>query len=356
MNPMEMFVHTSLPMRVVFGAGRRSDLPDELDRLGVARVMVISTPNQTNLCDAVVAAIGDRAHSSYPHAVMHVPVEVAAEAVAHVRANGIDGVVVIGGGSSVGLGKAIALETRIPLVALPTTYAGSEMTPIWGLTRGNDKTTGRDPKVLPRTVIYDSELTVTLPAKLSAGSAMNGLAHAAEAIYAPDTSPIIGLMAGEAVRAITSAIRLVVAEPSNIAARSEVLYGAWLSGACLGATTMSLHHKLCHVIGGTFNLPHASVHATVLPHVLAYNLPASPRAREILSAAVGSEDPAEAIYQLGRALGVAAPLRELGMPADGIQTVVDKATRNQYANPRPVTPDAVRRLVEHAFHGEAPSG
>jgi maleylacetate reductase len=354
MNPMESFVHTSLPMRVVFGAGRRSELPDELDSLGLARAMVISTPGHASLCDAVVASIGDRAHSSYPFAVMHVPAEIAAKAVDYVRTNGIDGVVVIGGGSSVGLGKAIALETSIPLVALPTTYAGSEMTPVWGLTRGNDKATGRDPRVLPRTVIYDPELTVTLPAKLSAGSAMNALAHAAEALYAPDTSPIISLMAGEAVRALTTAIRVVVAEPSNIAARSAVLYGAWLSGACLGATTMSLHHKLCHVIGGTFNLPHASVHATLLPHVLAYNLPGSPRAREILSAAVGAEDPVEAIHQLGRTLGVAAPLRELGMPADGIQTVVDKATRNQYANPRPVTPDAVRRLVEHAFSGEAP--
>ncbi|MGW5150634.1 maleylacetate reductase [Rhodococcus koreensis] len=348
------FTHTGLPMRVLFGSGRIDSLADELDRLGLHRVMIICTPPQAEAGQQVADLAGPRAHSVYPHATMHVPVDVADAAVAYVKEHDIDGFVSVGGGSSVGLGKAVTLETGLPSIALPTTYAGSEMTPIWGLTSDGIKRTGRDPRVLPDTVIYDPDLTTTLPPHLSATSGMNAMAHAAEALYAPDTSPIITLMATEAVRSLAAALPAIVADPHDQDARAAALYGAWLSGACLGVTTMSLHHKLCHILGGTFDLPHADVHTIVLPHVLAFNLAEAPAAAAALSSALGSDDPAGALHALNQQLGVARSLQDLGMPVDGIETVVDQVSGNPYANPREVTADAIRRIVGNAFAGVEP--
>jgi maleylacetate reductase len=341
-------------MRVVFGSGRIRELPSELDRLYLSRVVVICTPRQVATGDTVAALGGQRTHSVYPHAAMHVPMSLATAATEYAITNNIDGVVVVGGGSSVGLGKALALNTGLPVLAIPTTYAGSEMTPIWGITDHGDKTTGRDVRVLPRTVVYDPDLTLTLPASLSISSGLNALAHAAEALYAPDRSPITDMMAGEAASALTAAIPAVASNPRDIAARTELLYGAWLAGACLGATSMSLHHKLCHIIGGTFDLPHAEVHAVVLPHVLAYNLVCSPRAMDVLSRAVAAPDPAHAIYTLNHRIGSATSLQALGMDSGDIDLVVSKATANPYANPRPVSAEAIRVIVSSAFAGSTP--
>ncbi|WP_111510119.1 maleylacetate reductase [Mycobacterium kyogaense] len=349
------FTHTGLPMRVLFGAGRRHELPTEVERLKLSRVMIVCTPPQRDAGLTIAAALGELAHSVYPFAVMHVPREVADAAVEYAETNAVDGVIAVGGGSAVGLAKAIALRTSLPSIAVPTTYAGSEMTPIWGLTEGNEKTTGRDWRVLPRTVIYDPELTVTLPPTLSATSGVNAMAHAAEALYAPDASPIITMMAVESVRALNRALPAIVADPVSVVARAEALYGAWLAGSCLGATTMSLHHKLCHILGGTFDLAHAEVHTTVLPYVLAYNLDAAPVARALLAEALGGEDPATELYGLEQQVGVAASLRDLGMPESGIDTVVEMATANPYANPRAVTADGVRALVSAAFFGRHPA-
>lgn len=354
MTAPESFVHTTHPARVVFGSGRRRELPEELDRLQLTRVVVICTPRQSPIGKAVAALCGDRAHSVYPRAAMHVPRSVATAACEYVATNGIDGAIVVGGGSSVGLGKAIALETGLPVVAIPTTYAGSEMTPIWGITDARAKTTGRDHKVLPRTVIYDPDLTLTLPASLSVSSGLNAIAHAAEALYAPDGSPIIDMMAGEAVKALTQGLPTIAASPTDLRSRINLLYGAWLAGICLGATTMSLHHKICHVIGGTLDLPHSEVHAAVLPHVLAYNLVGAPHARALLQRAVGVRDPAASIYALNRRGGSTTSLQGLGMRTDDIESVVSAATVDPYSNPRPVTTEAIRSIVSNAFVGSPP--
>ncbi len=354
MSRSEAFVHTAHPARVVFGSGRLRELPEELDRLDLTRAVVICTPHQLPTGNAVAALCGNRAHSVYPHAAMHVPSSVSTAACEYVAKNEIDGAVVVGGGSSVGLGKALALETGLPVVAIPTTYAGSEMTPIWGITDGGSKTTGRDIKVLPRTVIYDPDLTLTLPVSLSVSSGLNAVAHAAEALYAPDGSPIIEMMAGEAVRALTEALPKVAANPADFPARSGLLYGSWLAGVCLGATSMSLHHKLCHTIGGAFDLPHSDVHAIVLPHVLAFNLVCAPRARDILAQAVGADDPAAALYSLNRRIGSLTSLQALGMRSEGIESVVSTAIAHPYSNPRPVTAEAIRSIVSNAFAGNPP--
>jgi maleylacetate reductase len=349
------FTYSALPMRVVFGPGSLASLPDEVAALGLTRVLVLCSPEQEVTGKQVADALGDRAAGVLPEARMHVPVEVARRARELAAELGADGCVAVGGGSAVGLGKAIALEHDLPVIAVPTTYAGSEMTPVWGLTEGGQKRTGRDLRVLPRSVVYDPELTLTLPAGLSATSGMNAIAHAVEGLYAPDATPIVSLMAEEGTRALAAALPRVVADGGDLDARGEAQYGAWLCGAVLAATTMSLHHKLCHTLGGTLDLPHAQTHTVVLPHALAYNQPAAPGAVAALSRALGGvPDPAQELWELAGRLGAPRSLAELGMQEDDIPRIADLAVANPYANPRPVTRDGVEALLRAAWAGEPP--
>ncbi|WP_331772969.1 maleylacetate reductase (plasmid) [Embleya sp. NBC_00888] len=349
------FVHESRPGRVVFGVGARTRLPEEIDHLGLNNLMVVCTPEQVDLAAELTSPLGDKVAELYPHATMHVPVAVASKGIARSREIDADGCIAIGGGSAIGLAKAIAKDTGLPIIALPTTYAGSEMTTIWGLTDAGRKTTGRDPRVLPVTVVYDPQLTVTLPPALSVTSGMNALAHSAEALYAPDCSPITALMAAESARAIAGALPRLVADPRDIDARSDALYGAWLAGSALGSTTMSLHHKLCHILGGTFDLPHAETHTAVLPHVLAVNLPAASTARTALEAALGTTEPSVHLFHLAQDLGAEMSLKALGMPEDGLQTVIDQTIAAPYANPTPVAEADLRHLLGNALLGAAPT-
>ena len=285
---------------------------------------------------------------------MHVPVETAAAARNVAARLNADCAVAIGGGSTIGLAKAIALETGLPILAIPTTYAGSEMTPIYGLTEAGIKKTGRDARVLPRTVIYDPNLTVTMPAKLSGTSGMNALAHCLEGLYAENANPVMTLFATEGIRALARSLPVVVREPKNIDARSDAQYGAWLSGAVLGNVGMALHHKLCHTLGGTFNLPHAEVHTVVLPYAAAYNRDAAPESMRIAAGALHANDAAQGIYDLSVRLDAPVALKDIGMPEDGLDRAAELATRNPYYNPRPVEKDAIRQLLEDAFHGIRP--
>lgn len=346
------FFYEALPMRVSFGAGYRSKLADEVNKLGLKRVLVLATEFQKDLAQEISDSLGELSVGVYAKAEMHVPIETARDAQRFATEAGADGCIAVGGGSTTGLGKAIALEYGTPIIALPTTYAGSEMTPVWGLTADGVKKTGKDPKVLPTSVIYDPELTLSLPAGMSVTSGFNAIAHAVEALYAPDGSPIISLMAEEGVRALVTALPNIVKDPQNIEHRSDALYGAWLCGATLGATTMSLHHKLCHTLGGTFNLPHAETHTVVLPYALAYNAPAVAGAVEALRRATGATDPAAYLRELGLELGAPASLRELGLTEENVETAVDLATRNPYANPREITGDNIRRLLTAALNGD----
>lgn len=348
---MNDFTYQALPMRVRFAAGSLSTLPDELTTLGLERVLLLSTPDQQDTAVKVAEILGDACVGIFAEAQMHVPVETARKAQEKAQSLKADGCVAIGGGSTTGLGKAIALEYGMPVIAVPTTYAGSEMTPVWGMTENGEKTTGRDPKVLPASVVYDPDMTLTLPIGMSVSSGFNAIAHAAEALYALDASPIISLMAEEGTRALLSALPRIVDSPQDLDARSDALYGAWLCGATLGATTMSLHHKLCHTLGGTLNLPHADTHTVVLPYVLAYNLAAAPQALAALQRATGDEDPAAFIRRTSLELGSATSLTDLGMTADDVETVVAMAAKNAYSNPRPVTEEAIRAIVTAALTG-----
>jgi maleylacetate reductase len=351
---MRAFVFNAQPSRVVFGAGALERLGEEIERLGAKRALVLSTPEQRASAEDIAARLGAHAAGVYDKAVMHVPIESAEAARAEAVRIGADCCVAVGGGSTVGLGKAIALTSELPIVAIPTTFAGSEMTPIYGITAQGQKKTGRDPRVLPKTVIYDPRLLLTLPARIAGPSGMNAIAHCVEALYAQDANPITSLMAEEGIRALAASLPTVVRDPENLEARGEALYGAWLAGACLGQVGMALHHKLCHTLGGSFNLPHAETHTVILPHAAAYNFEAAPEAMTRVARALGSIDPAGALYDLARAIGAPLALQDIGMARDGLERAARLATENPYYNPRPVSYEAILALLTAAYHGERP--
>ncbi|MGW1675547.1 maleylacetate reductase [Streptomyces sp. NPDC002324] len=349
------FEYEARPMRIVMRPGAAvTAVAGEAERLGLRRLLVVCGPRGAGTARAVAGSLGDGCAGLFAQARQHVPVEVADLAVRAARDAGADGCVAVGGGSAIGLGKAIALRTELPLIAVPSTYSGSEMTPVWGLTEHGAKRTGRAPSVLPRSVVYDAELTLSLPVPLSVTSGINAVAHAAEALYAPDASPLVSLTAQEGARAMTSALREVAADPANLAARGRALYGAWLCGTALGATTMGLHHKLCHVLGGTFGLPHAETHTVVLPHVLAYNAPAAPDALAALGRALDTADAAEALWNLTGDLGAPRSLSELGLKQADLQRAATEVTGQAYPNPRQVTTADALAILEAAHEGIRP--
>jgi len=351
------FVYQSLPGKVIFANGAITQARTEATALGLQRVLVLSTPSKLALAERVAALLGDCCVGIHAGAVMHVPSETVDAALAVVRAHAADGCLAIGGGSTIGLAKAIALHTGLPILAVPTTYSGSEMTPVWGLTRDRIKTTGRDLKVLPKTVIYDPELTYELPAAVSGPSGLNAIAHCVEGLYAQNCNPITSLMAEAAIRALAASLPIVVTAPRDAAARYQTLYGAWLSGCVLGAVGMALHHKLCHTLGGSFNLPHAETHAVMLPHVVAFNRLHADEAMQALARGLQVEvsDAAGALHDLARLSACPLSLQELGLQAGDLDQVADLATRNPYYNPRPVERTGVRTLLQAAFDGTRPA-
>ena len=354
---MRSFVHTPLPGKVVFGAGSLQQLGVEISAMGCNRALVLCTPEQRALAQRVIDLLGDKAVGIFDRAAMHVPMEIAQQARAVAHELGADCAIAVGGGSTTGLGKAIALDSGLPILAIPTTYAGSEMTPIYGITQAGLKKTGRDARVLPRCVIYDPELSYSLPLDLSVTSGINAIAHAAEGLYAVDGNPIIDLMAEEGIAALGRAIPLLQLQTDDPAARHDALYGAWLCGSVLGHVGMGLHHKLCHTLGGSFNLPHAQTHTVVLPHALAYNAGAAPQAMQRIQSALGAQantSAAQAVYDLAYDNGAPTSLRELGLQEHDLAQALDIAMQNQYPNPRPLMREPLRTLLQDAYQGRRP--
>jgi maleylacetate reductase len=352
---MRSFTYNGQPGRVVFGPGALSQLGREIEAMGARRALVLSTPEQRASAEKVAGMLGARAAGIFDRAVMHVPIETAREARDVARQLDADCAVAVGGGSTTGLGKAIALDSGLPILAIPTTYAGSEMTPIYGITEGGMKKTGKDARVLPRTVIYDPELTLTLPVALSVTSGINAIAHAAEGLYAVDGNPVMDLMAEEGIRALGRALPAIRADAQDIEARGDALYGAWLCGIVLGNVGMALHHKLCHTLGGSFNLPHAETHTIVLPHALAYNAKAAPEAMRRTARALQAKSAPQAVFDLARDNGAPVALRDIGMQAADLDRACEIALQNQYPNPRPLERAALRQLLEDAWLGRRPS-
>ena len=351
---IERFTYNGLPARVVFGSGTLSELPAEVERLGSRRALILTTPTRTRWGADITAMLGARAAGVFSGAVMHTPVDVTEQAMRIVQDLGADCTIAMGGGSTVGLGKAIALRTGLPQIVVPTTYAGSEMTPIIGETRDGVKATQKSMAVLPETVIYDVDLTLTMPPLLSGISGINAIAHAVEALYAQDRNPIVSIMAEQSIAALGRALPAICKDSNNREARTDALYGTWLAGTCLGLVGMALHHKLCHTLGGTFELPHAETHTIVLPHATAYTAPAAPEAMAAIERALGVRNAADGLYALAKSVGAKTALRDLGMPESGIDKAADLAVKSPYWNPRPVEREAIRALIARAWAGEPP--
>ena len=349
--PFPAFTYDALPGRVVFGVGSVGQLGEEVDRLGGRRVLAIAGKRAI---DGLVARLGGRWAASFTDVQQHVPVEAAARAGAVAADAGADCLVAMGGGSATGLAKAVALEHQAPILAVPTTYAGSEVTPIYGLTGPDGKHTGRDLRALPRTVLYDPALTTGLPPEVTGPSGMNALAHAVEALYAPGANPATSLLAEEGARVLQDALPRAVADPASLPARSDALLGAWLGGASLAAAGVGIHHQLCHLLGGAYRLPHAELHAVVLPHAVRFVAPAARPQLARLADRLGVDDVPGAIWDLGRRLGTPASLAELGLAEAELDRAATRAVATVVQTPRRAGVSELRALLGAAWQGRRP--
>lgn len=350
---MSAFIYTANPARIVFGPGSLARVAGEIRQLGGSRALVLSTPFQREDAERLNHELGELGAGVFGEAAMHTPVAVTEQAMAAYAEVGADCVVALGGGSTIGLGKAIAYRNGAPQVVVATTYAGSEVTPILGQTEEGVKTTVKDASILPEVVIYDANLTLGLPVGMSVTSGLNAMAHAVEGLYAKDRNPITALMALEGIRGLKEALPVIVERPGDVEARSNALYGSWLCGTVLGTVGMALHHKLCHTLGGSFDLPHAETHAIMLPHTAAYNAHAAADvlapAAELFGGELGT-----GLHDFARSLGAPLALKELGLAEADLDRAADLAVKNPYWNPQPVERDAVRELLQRAWSGARP--
>ena len=348
------FVHDTLPQRVAFGSGEAAAiLSREIANLGATRVMLIAAKAEADLAETI--AVGIPMALRHHDVVMHVPVEVAERARAAAASSDVDVLVSVGGGSTTGLAKAIALTTGRPIIAVPTTYAGSEATPVWGLTEGAKKTTGIDQRVLPKVIVYDATLTMSLPVDMSVASGLNALAHCVDSLWAPSADPINAAFAAEGIRSLAAGLPRVVADPLDLGGRELALYAAYLSATAFASAGSGLHHKICHVLGGKYNLPHAQTHATVLPYVLAFNGPAAPDAERRIATAFGAADALDGLVALKQELNAPHALADYGFTEDSIAEAAEAILPSvPPSNPRPVTAADLRALLRAAWSGSDP--
>ena len=351
---MQTFIYNALPGRIVFGAGRSLEVASELERLGANRALVLCSEAQADAAQTVAISLGTLCAGVCSEAVMHTPVVKTEHVLELVKKLEVDCLIALGGGSAIGLSKALALRTGLPQIAIPTTYAGSEVTAVLGETADGVKRTQRSLEVLPEVVIYDVEQTLQLPASMSAASGMNALAHAAEALYSQDANPLVSQLATQAIEALASSLPTIVRQPHDRQARSQAQYGAWLAGTCLGVVGMSLHHKLCHVLGGTFDLPHAETHAAMLPHAMAYNAEAAPQAMAVIATALQTHNAPFGLFELVKNLNLPLSLKQLGMQESDLPLALELTMRDAYWSPRPLEKNALHTLLHNAYHGLAP--
>ncbi len=348
------FTFPGLTTRVLFGAGTLSQVAAEAQRLGHQRALILATPHQADQAQALADTLGPLAVGIFAGAAMHTPTDVTDTAITAFRDAKATCVISLGDGSTTGLDKAIAVRTGADQVVIPTTYAGSEMTDILGETAGGEKTTRRDPAIRPEVVIYDTDLALTLPVPLTVTSALNAIAHAMEAFYAPDRNPVVEAMCRDAMRAFKTALPVLISDPLNRDARGEALYAAWCCSTALGQVTMALHNKLAHVLGGSFGMPHAETHAVLLPHTTAYNASAVPTLLTPISDVFGT--PAGAgLWDFAKSIGAPLRLADLGLTEPDLDRAADIALKNAYWNPRPFSRQDIRDLLQAAYEGRRPT-
>ncbi len=339
---------------VAFGAGQRKNVSEHLRSAGFERALVLTTPQQCDLGLEIAETLGTMAAGVFSKATMHTPTDVTDEAMAHLLDAQADSVVSVGGGSTIGLGKALVLRSDVGHLALPTTYAGSECTPILGQTENGVKTTMTDPKLRPGIVLYDAELVATLPAGMTITSALNAMAHAVEALYAKDRTEAATGLALEGIAAFQRALPAVMADPGDLEARQATQEGAWACGTVLGQVGMALHHKLCHTLGGSLNLPHAETHAIILPHATAYNQAATAEELAPVARMFGGDEPGLALWDFAKSLNAPMALKDLGVAQADLDRMAELATQNPYWNPREITKDGIRALLDRAWEGAPP--
>ena len=349
------FVAQFAPVRVRFGAGVRHQVREEVARLGCSRALVLSTSGRADAAMEMAEAIGALAAGVFTEATMHTPTTVTETAVAHAESMSADCLVAVGGGSTTGLGKAVAFRTDLPQIVVPTTYAGSEATNVLGQTENGEKTTLTDMRVQPEVILYDPELLRTLPVGLTVTSALNAIAHAAEGLYARDRNPLSTLLAIEGLEAFAESLDAVVADPDDIEARGRTLYGAWLCGTVLGQVGMALHHKLCHVLGGSFGLPHAATHAVILPHAIAFNARAAGPELQPVARIFGDPSPGRALHAFAERLGAPMALQALGLRQQDLDKAAEIAASKPYWNPQDVTKADIATLLAAAWEGSPPA-
>lgn len=350
----DQFELSVTPTRIVFAEGAIDRTAESIEMLGCSRALVLSTPEQVDQATQLAESLGSKAVGVYGNATMHTPVQVTQDALSVYEKCNADCTIAIGGGSTVGLGKAISHRISQPQIVIPTTYAGSEVTPILGQTENNQKTTIRDAALQPDIVIYDPELTYGLPQAMTMTSGLNAIAHAVEALYAKDRNPVSSLMAIEGVRALVEGLPDIQTNANSVEGRRKALYGAWLCGSVLGTVGMALHHKLCHTLGGMFDLPHAQTHAVVLPHAVAFNEVAVPELLRPIAQQLGSDSAGSGLFRLSESIGAPMTLEELGMPNNGIEVAAQNAVKNSYWNPRKFNQQQMQLLIENAFYGRVP--
>ena len=339
---------------VLFGAGRVTDLAGRLDQIGKSRALLVTTKGGARRYREVAEVLASRLRASFDGALPHCPLEVANAALDAFRQRECDAVVTVGGGSTVGLGKYIAAETGAPHIALPTTLSGSEMTPLFGVLVNGEKRTRREPRALANTVIVDPVLAQSLPIRETATTGMNALAHCIEALYVPKSNPLTSQLALTGIDILYRALKKLAYEPTDLEARTEAAYGATIGGLMVNSVGIGMHHRICHVLGGRFEVPHGESNCVVLPHVLAYNASAIPEACAMMELAMGTH-PAVALQRLVSDLGAPVALRESGVPVDSIATIAGECFHHIDHNPLPVDEAAVLKLLQAAWAGQEPS-
>ena len=341
---------------VVFANGALANIANEIAALNKKRILLVSDESAAAHAKKLTSDLGSLIVQSVDHVVMHVPDEFSAPIVASAQKNEIDLVISIGGGSATGLGKIVALDAHIDLMAVPTTYAGSEMTTIWGRTRDGQKLTGRDMAVLAKTVIYDPELTYSLPLSISANSGMNAIAHAVEALYAPDATPGVQAAAIEGIEVFAKGLRRLNADTNDVQAREDLLRGSMLCGFSLSNATMGIHHKICHTLGGMFELAHAPMHSAVLPWAVAYNQNFAQSQLSEVATVLKAPRADIGLWDLANEVGAQTSLKNIGYPLEKSEEVADVVSRATLVNPRPFDKQAVMDLLSKAYEGIRPNG
>ncbi|MEC7488252.1 MAG: maleylacetate reductase [Pseudomonadota bacterium] len=352
---MSEFIYQAFRARVIFGPGKISEVAAEAAKMAVTSALLIATKSQLSAADFIELELGSRIAGRIDGTVMHVPRQEADRAVLLARRTGCDCVIAVGGGSAIGLAKAVALDTGTPIIAVPCTYAGSEMTDIWGITESDGKITGRDEVVIPKTVIYDANLTKKYPKELAGPSGMNAIAHAVEALYAKNRNPVLTMFAEEGIRLMSTGLPAVCSGLADDNARSCALKAAFFSGVSLATATMGIHHKLCHVVGGTFRMPHAETHSVILPHAAYYNRKAAPEAMSSVAMALDAPTAAGGLFDLAMQIGAPTSLKQLGFREENLDQATDISRESPYYNPEPVDRKSVRCLLQNAFDGVRPS-